>query len=128
EAHHDEHHRGQAVDVYAHGERTAGAEVDPVNRELYRRPAAWHDAGHEEQGEDGEDQRDRHPEDGNVLGVLLEKPPGQGKHEEDQRRKHRYGRYDQLLAYGLHGPPSSLSSTLLRLRSRSAASGTPRAL
>src|SRR5918997_1915329 len=128
EADHHQHHRGQAVDVDAHGERAAGTQVDPVHGELYGGPAAGHDAGHEQQGEHGEDQRDRHPENGHVLGVLLEQAPKQGQHEENQRRKRRYGRDYQLLAYGLHGPPSSLSSRLLRPRSRSAASGTRRAL
>ena len=46
-----------------------------------------------------------HPEDGDVLGVLLEEASGEDQHEEDQRRERRYGRDDQLLAYGLHGPP-----------------------
>src|ERR671910_1916726 len=103
------------------------AEIYPVHRELYGRPAARDDAGDEQQGEDREDERDGHPEDGDVLGVLLEEASREDQHEEDQRGERRYGRDDQLLAYGLHGFPSSPSWRLLRRRSRSAASGTRRA-
>src|SRR5215217_883346 len=127
EAHDDEHHGGEPVDIHPHRKRAALAEIYPVHRELYGRPAAGDDAGHEEQGEDREDERDGHPEYGHVLGVLFEETSGEREYQEDQRRERRYGRDDQLLAYCLHEFPSSPSWRLLRRRSRSAGSGTRRA-
>jgi hypothetical protein len=72
--------------VDTHRKGPAFSEVYPVDRELDGLPTAGDDARHKEQSEDGEDQRDRHPQDGDELGVLLQEAPEDRQDEEDQRR------------------------------------------